>query len=150
MTGLVTAAVLATLVAFLISTTEAAFSRMSRARAHELLDEGRPGAKSLVKVVGDTAAYLSVLSFLRVIAESTVAVMVTLAVVDRVEGARGPRSTEARESETRGGPRGAAPPAGARAGPQPGPAPGVAGPPRAPAPPHGTPPPRRCRRIVGP
>jgi magnesium and cobalt exporter, CNNM family len=86
MTGLVTAAVLATLVAFLISTTEAAFSRMSRARAHELLDEGRPGAKSLVKVVGDTAAYLSVLSFLRVIAESTVAVMVTLAVVDRVEG----------------------------------------------------------------
>jgi CBS domain containing-hemolysin-like protein len=36
--------------------------------------------------VGDTAAYLSVLSFLRVIAESTVAVMVTLAVVDRVEG----------------------------------------------------------------
>ena len=86
MTGLVTAAVLATLVAFLISTAEAAFSRMSRTRAHELLDEGRPGAKALVKVVGDTAAYLSVLSFLRVIAESTVAVMITLAVVDRVEG----------------------------------------------------------------
>jgi len=86
MTRLVTAAVLATLVAFLISTAEAAFSRMSRTRAHELLDEGRPGAKALVKVVGDTAAYLSVLSFLRVIAESTVAVMVTLAVVDRVEG----------------------------------------------------------------
>lgn len=86
MTGLVTAAVLATLVAFLISTAEAAFSRMSRSRAHELLDEGRPGAKALVRVVGDTAAYLSVLSFLRVIAESTVAVMITLAVVDRVEG----------------------------------------------------------------
>jgi CBS domain containing-hemolysin-like protein len=86
MTGLVTAAVLATLVAFLISTAEAAFSRMSRTRAHELLDEGRPGAKALVKVVSDTAAYLSVLSFLRVIAESTVAVMITLAVVDRVEG----------------------------------------------------------------
>ncbi len=86
MTGLVTAAVLATLVAFVISTAEAAFSRMSRTRAHDLLDEGRPGAKALVKVVGDTAAYLSVLSFLRVIAESTVAVMITLAVVDRVEG----------------------------------------------------------------
>ena len=56
MTGLVTAAVLATLVAFLISTAEAAFSRMSRTRAHELLDEGRPGAQALVKVVGDTAA----------------------------------------------------------------------------------------------
>src|SRR6476469_10581353 len=86
MTGLVTAAVLATLVAFLISTAEAAFSRMSRVRAEELLDEGRPGAQALVKVVGDTAAYLSVLSFLRVIAESTVAVMVTLAAVDAVEG----------------------------------------------------------------
>ncbi|WP_377643309.1 hemolysin family protein [Oryzobacter terrae] len=86
MTGLVTAAVLATLVAFLISTAEAAFQRMSRARAHELLEEGRPGARALVKVVGDTAAYLSVLSFLRVIAESTVAVMVTLAVTDYVEG----------------------------------------------------------------
>ena len=86
MTGLVTAAVLATLVAFLISTAEAAFSRMSRTRANELLEEGRPGSTALVKVVGDTAAYLSVLSFLRVIAESTVAVMITLAVVDRVEG----------------------------------------------------------------
>ena len=86
MTRLVTFAVLATLVAFLISTAEAAFSRMSRTRAAELLDEGRPGAQALVKVVGDTAAYLSVLSFLRVIAESTVAVMVTLAVVERVEG----------------------------------------------------------------
>ena len=77
---------MAPLLAFLISTAEAAFSRMSRTRAQELLDENRPGAKALVKVVGDTAAYLSVLSFLRVIAESTVAVMVTLAVVERVEG----------------------------------------------------------------
>ncbi len=37
-------------------------------------------------MVGDTAAYLSVLSFLRVIAESTAAVMVTLAAVALVEG----------------------------------------------------------------
>ena len=86
MPRLVVLASVATLLAFLISTAEAAFSRMSRTRAQELLDENRPGAKALVKVVGDTAAYLSVLSFLRVIAESTVAVMVTLAVVERVEG----------------------------------------------------------------
>ena len=86
MTRLVVLASVATLLAFLISTAEAAFSRMSHTRAQELLDENRPGAKALVKVVGDTAAYLSVLSFLRVIAESTVAVMVTLAVVERVEG----------------------------------------------------------------
>lgn len=86
MTRLVVLASVATLLAFVISTAEAAFSRMSRTRAQDLLDENRPGAKALVKVVGDTAAYLSVLSFLRVIAESTVAVMVTLAVVERVEG----------------------------------------------------------------
>jgi CBS domain containing-hemolysin-like protein len=86
MTPLVVTAVLATLVAFLISMGESAFQRMSRVRAEELLDEGRPGARALVRVVGDTAAYLSVLSFLRVIAESTAAVMVTLAAVDLVGG----------------------------------------------------------------
>ena len=86
MSRLVALAIIATLVAYHIATAEAAFQRMSRARAHELLDEGRPGAKALVRVVGDTAAYLSVLSFLRVIAESTVAVAVTLAVTDYVDG----------------------------------------------------------------
>ena len=86
MTRLVVLAIAATLLAFLISTAEAAFQRMSRARAHELLEEGRPGSHALVRVVDDTAAYLSVLSFLRVIAESTVAVMVTLAVTDVVDG----------------------------------------------------------------
>ncbi|MGL5861328.1 MAG: hemolysin family protein [Phycicoccus sp.] len=86
MTMLVTTALTATVVAFLIATAEAAFQRMSRVRADELLAEGRAGAVALVRVVGDTAAYLSVLSFLRVVAESTVAVMVTLAVVDEVEG----------------------------------------------------------------
>ncbi len=86
MTRLVLAAVLATVAAFLISMAESAFQRMSRVRADELLEEGRPGAKALVRVVGDTAAYLSVLSFLRVIAESTAAVMVTLAAVEVVEG----------------------------------------------------------------
>ncbi|MGL4176856.1 MAG: CNNM domain-containing protein, partial [Dermatophilaceae bacterium] len=86
MTILVATAVAATVVAFLIATAEAAFQRMSRVRAEELLTEGRAGAVALSRVVGDTAAYLSVLSFLRVVAESTVAVMVTLAVVDEVEG----------------------------------------------------------------
>jgi CBS domain containing-hemolysin-like protein len=86
MVRFVLAALAATVLAFLISMAESAFQRMSRVRAEELEDEGRPGATALVRVVGDTAAYLSVLSFLRVIAESTVAVMVTLAAVDAVEG----------------------------------------------------------------
>jgi CBS domain containing-hemolysin-like protein len=86
MTGLVVAAVLAIVVAFVISMAESAFQRMSRVRAEELLDEGRAGSAALVRVVGDTAAYLSVLSFVRVIAESTAAVMVTLAAVVLVDG----------------------------------------------------------------
>ena len=86
MVRFVVLAALATLVAFLISMAESAFQRMSRVRAEELEAEGRPGAQALVRVVGDTAAYLSVLTFLRVIAESVVAVMVTLAAVDAVEG----------------------------------------------------------------
>jgi CBS domain containing-hemolysin-like protein len=90
MTTFVVAATLATLAAFLISMAEAAFQRMSRVRAEELLGEGRAGAGALVRVVGDTAAYLSVLSFLRVIAEAIVAVAVTLAVVEQVDGTWGP------------------------------------------------------------
>ncbi|MBR7744120.1 HlyC/CorC family transporter [Phycicoccus sp. BSK3Z-2] len=82
----VVAAVVATVLAFLASMAESAVGRMSRVRADELVDEGRPGARALVRVVADTASYLSVLSFVRVIAESTAAVMVTLAVVDAVTG----------------------------------------------------------------
>lgn len=86
MTQQIVLAVLATLVAFLISMAEAGLVRMSRVRAAELLDERRAGARALVRVVGDTAAYLSVLSFVRVICESVVAVMITLVVVSKVEG----------------------------------------------------------------
>ncbi len=69
MTTQVLVAVTATLVAFVISMAEAAFVRMSRVRAAELSDESRPGARALMRVVGDPAAYLSVLSFVRVVAE---------------------------------------------------------------------------------
>ena len=40
-----------------------------RPRARSSLDEGRRGAEALVPVVGDPRAYLSVLAFLRVVAE---------------------------------------------------------------------------------
>lgn len=86
MTTQVLVAVTATLVAFVISMAEAAFVRMSRVRAAELSDEGRPGARALMRVVGDPAAYLSVLSFVRVVAESVVAVMITIVVTQYVEG----------------------------------------------------------------
>jgi CBS domain containing-hemolysin-like protein len=59
---------------------------MSRVRAHELLDEGRPGAKALARIVGDSAAYLSVTAFLRIVAEATTAVLITLGAVDLFDG----------------------------------------------------------------
>jgi CBS domain containing-hemolysin-like protein len=85
-TRLVVLSVLGLAVAFALATGEAALQRMSRVRAAELLDEGRAGARALVRVVGDSAAYLSVLTFVRILAETVVAVMVTFAVLDTVEG----------------------------------------------------------------
>ena len=86
MLPIVLAAAGATVLAFLASMAESAITRMSRVRADELADEGRPGSRQLVRVVADTASYLSVLSFLRVIAESTAAVMVTIAAVAAISG----------------------------------------------------------------
>ncbi|GAA2738815.1 hemolysin family protein [Pedococcus aerophilus] len=86
MTRLVLAALLSIAVAFLLSASEAALWRMSRVRAHELLEEKRAGSKSLMRIVGDSAAYLSVTAFLRVVAEATTAVLITLGAVDLVDG----------------------------------------------------------------
>jgi CBS domain containing-hemolysin-like protein len=85
-TALVLAAVASILVAFLLSAAEAAIWRMSRVRAHELLEEGRGGAGALNRIVADSAAYLSVTAFLRVVAEAAAAVLITLGAVDLVDG----------------------------------------------------------------
>ena len=85
MTRLVILAVVAVALAFLAAAGEAALGRVSRVRAHELLTEERPGSKSLVKVVGDRAAYVALLSFIRVLGEVTAAVMVTFVVVNEVD-----------------------------------------------------------------
>ncbi len=84
MTPLIVLAVLAIVISFAFAAAEAALSRMSRVRAQELLDDHRPGAQALVRVVGDGGSYLSVLSFVRVVAEMVTAVVVTIAVVDGV------------------------------------------------------------------
>jgi CBS domain containing-hemolysin-like protein len=85
-TGLVLAAIASILVAFLLSAAEAAIWRMSRVRANELLEEGRGGAGALNRIVADSAAYLSVTAFLRVVAEAAAAVLITLGAVDLVDG----------------------------------------------------------------
>ncbi|GAA1145024.1 hemolysin family protein [Ornithinicoccus hortensis] len=77
---LILVAIAATLIAFLLSAADTALSRMSRHRADQLADEERRGSGSLLKVMADTAPYLSVATFVRVVAEATTAVAVTVAV----------------------------------------------------------------------
>jgi CBS domain containing-hemolysin-like protein len=82
---LIIAALAGILVAFVIAAAESSLSRLSRHRAGELVEEGRRGASALAVIVGDSAAYLSVAAFVRVLAEAAAAVLITLAVVDLVD-----------------------------------------------------------------
>jgi CBS domain containing-hemolysin-like protein len=82
---LVIPALISIVVAFLLSAAEAAIFRMSRVRAQELYDEGRSGAKSLRTVVAESPPYISVIAFVRVVAEATTAVLVTLAVAEAAD-----------------------------------------------------------------
>jgi len=78
-------ALLSIVVAFSLAAAESAIFRMSRVRAAELAEEGRSGSRALVTVVGDSAAYLAVLAFLRVVAEATCAVFITVAILGLVD-----------------------------------------------------------------
>jgi CBS domain containing-hemolysin-like protein len=82
---LVIAAFAAILVAFVMAAAESSQSRLSRHRAAELVEEGRRGGSALAIIVADSAGYLSVAAFVRVLAESAAAVLITLAVVDSVD-----------------------------------------------------------------
>jgi len=83
-TKLILAALVSILVAFVIAAAEAALSRLPRHRAAELVEEGKRAAGALAIIVADSAAYLSVAAFVRVLAEAATAVLITLAVVDSV------------------------------------------------------------------
>ncbi len=61
----------------LLACADSAISRVSRARAEELLREGRAGAVRLHAVAEDPAPYLNVLTLLRVSAETVATVLVT-------------------------------------------------------------------------
>src|SRR5664280_760232 len=65
---------------FLLAAGEAAIFRMSRVRAEELAEEGRPGSRSLTRVMAEAPAYLAVLAFMRVVTESTTAVITGIVV----------------------------------------------------------------------
>jgi CBS domain containing-hemolysin-like protein len=84
-TRLIIAAFAGIVVAFVMAAAESSQSRLSRHRAAELVDEGRRGSSALAIIVADSSAYLSAAAFVRVLAESAAAVLITLAVVNSVD-----------------------------------------------------------------
>ena len=88
-TGLVAAGVLVVL-AGVFSAADAALSTYSRARAEELVDEGRAGAPALVHLLDDRARYLNTALLLRLMCETAAAVLLTLVVLTWYDGNRWP------------------------------------------------------------
>jgi CBS domain containing-hemolysin-like protein len=84
-TGLVIAAVLVVL-AGVFSAADAALTTYSRARAEELVGEGRAGAKRLVALLDDRARYLNTAILLRLLCETGAAVLLTLVVLRWFDG----------------------------------------------------------------
>jgi CBS domain containing-hemolysin-like protein len=81
---LVLAAILV-FVAGLFACADTALSSMSRVRADELLQEGRPGAARLASIVADPPRFLNTALLLGVVFETTGVVLVTLVVIDLVD-----------------------------------------------------------------
>jgi len=87
--ALVAAAVLV-LLAGVFSAADAALSAYSRARAEELVGEGRPGARQLVSLLDDRPRYLNMAILLRLLCEAGAAVLLTLVVLGWYDGSRWP------------------------------------------------------------
>jgi|JI102314A2RNA_FD_contig_111_398974_length_3293_multi_2_in_0_out_0_2 CBS domain containing-hemolysin-like protein len=85
-TRLIIVALIGVQLAFLLALVEAAVLRTSRKRAEELADEGRAGSAALQRILGDSAAYVSVAVFLRTTFEMAAAVCATLAIASLVDG----------------------------------------------------------------
>ncbi len=83
---LVTAAALV-LLAGLFSAADAALASFSKARAGELLSEGRAGARRLVAILEDAPRYLNTALLLRLLCEIAAIVLVTLQIDEAVDGA---------------------------------------------------------------
>jgi CBS domain containing-hemolysin-like protein len=87
--GVVTAGALVVL-AGVFSAADAALTTYSRARAEELVGEGRAGARRLVALLDDRAPYLNTAILLRLLCETGAAVVLTLTVLRWYDGSRWP------------------------------------------------------------
>ena len=83
---LVTAAA-CVLLAGAFSAADAALASFSRARAQELVAEGRAGARQLVKLLDDAPRYLNTALLMRLLCEIAAIVIVTQLVSDAYDGA---------------------------------------------------------------
>jgi CBS domain containing-hemolysin-like protein len=81
-TWLITVAVLLVVVAGVTASAEAALASFSKARAAELLGQGRRGASRLLEISDDAPRYLNTVLLLRKAAETTAVVLVALVVAD--------------------------------------------------------------------
>jgi CBS domain containing-hemolysin-like protein len=88
-TGVVTAGALVVL-AGVFSAADAALTSYSRARAEELIGEGRAGARRLTALLDDRARYLNTAILLRLLCETGAAVLLTLVVLGWYDGAHWP------------------------------------------------------------
>lgn len=61
---------------------EAALSRISRSRATELVTANRRGSRALARIAADPAQTLSVIAFLRILAEASAVVAITVVILD--------------------------------------------------------------------
>ncbi|WP_134741885.1 hemolysin family protein [Nocardioides sp. 503] len=82
---LVTAAALV-LLAGVFTAADAALASFSKARATELVAEGRPGARALVSILEDAPRYLNTALLLRLLCEISAIVLVTLQIDELVDG----------------------------------------------------------------
>jgi CBS domain containing-hemolysin-like protein len=87
--GVVTAGALVVL-AGVFSAADAALTTYSRARAEELVGEGRAGARRLLALLDDRAPYLNTAILLRLFCETGAAVVLTLTVLHWYDGSRWP------------------------------------------------------------
>ncbi len=79
-------AALLVLLAGVFTAIDAALGSFSKARATELVAEGRAGAKRLVELLADAPRYLNTALFLRLLCEISAIVLVTLQIDEAVGG----------------------------------------------------------------
>ncbi|GAA2076432.1 hemolysin family protein [Aeromicrobium halocynthiae] len=86
MTEAIVASVVLAVLAGLLASIEAALTSFSRARAEELVRDGRGGALRLVTVLDDPAPVVNSVLLLRVLCETASIVLVAIVVADRIDG----------------------------------------------------------------